>query len=156
MYLTFIYLYPLHGRSIFGNDKNPRRSGQKARMDNRKYETLQYLVNNLSKNINNRVHTATILLDVKKVFSRVWHDHLIYKMLLSKIPSTHQLIESIFANRFFRVRIENHSSSLIPIVVDVPQGFCLVPILYLIFTNDIPIHVNSNISLFADNTMFYL
>jgi hypothetical protein len=120
--------------------------------------TLQLvnLVDKISSNLNNKTHTAAIFLDVEKAFDRVWHEGLIHKMLIIGVPvNLLQLIDSFLTHRSFSVRIDGHSSSPRPVSAGVPQGSCLAPILYLIYTNDIPIQANSNISLFADDTLFY-
>lgn len=92
--------------------------------------TLQLLnlVNNLSINFNKKAHTAAVFRYVKKAYNQVWLEILIQKM----------------------------ASFSRPILADISKGFCLGSILYIIITNDIPIQVNSNMSLFADDMMFYL
>jgi len=66
-----------------------------------------------------------------------------------------KLIESFLSSRCFNVRVENSISTNRPISAGVPQGSCLSPYLYLVYTNDIPVNDNSRLVLFADDTMFY-
>lgn len=37
----------------------------------------------------------------------------------------------------------------------VPQGSCISPFLYSIFTNDLPVRLNAQVSLFTDDTVFH-
>ena len=55
-------------------------------------------------------------------------------------------------DRVFRVREENEYSSLKEIKAGVPQGSILGPILYLIYTSDLPIPENIKVATFADDT----
>ncbi|KAL4085182.1 hypothetical protein QTP88_027041 [Uroleucon formosanum] len=118
-------------------------------------QQLVKLVDRISNNLNNRIQTASVFLDVEKAFDRVWHDGLLYKMSTLKIPQNLiKLTQSFLSNRSFRVRIEDKLSSLRDIQAGVPQGSCLAPTLYLIFTNDIPVNNKASVALFADDTMY--
>lgn len=82
--------------------------------------------------------TATVFLDIEKTFDRVWHEVLLHKLNLFGIPI--QLIKltmSFLYKRTFQVKVDGNLSSEKPAHVDVPQGSCLSPFLYLVYTNDI-------------------
>uniref|UniRef100_A0A2S2NJB5 Putative RNA-directed DNA polymerase n=1 Tax=Schizaphis graminum TaxID=13262 RepID=A0A2S2NJB5_SCHGA len=114
------------------------------------------LTDQLCKNRNDKKFTPAIFLDVEKAFDKVWHEGLLHKLIKIGTPiHLVKLIKSFLSNRYFNVRVENSVSSNRPINAGVPQGSCLSPYLYLIYTNDIPVNVNSNLALFADDTMFY-
>ena len=49
----------------------------------------------------------------------------------------------------------NGSASSWPVVSGVPQGAVLDPILFLMFVNDLPTNITSNIKLFADECVLY-
>ncbi|XP_031330766.1 uncharacterized protein LOC116161527 [Photinus pyralis] len=61
-------------------------------------------------------------------------------------------------NRNQRVKIDSVLSDVLPVNQGVPQGSILGPILYIIFTADLPYHTTSEISLhlYADDTQMYI
>lgn len=94
-----------------------------------------------------------ILLDIKAAFDSVWHDGLLYKMINLNIPyELVKLIQSFLQDRTFRVFISSKSSTAFPISAGCPQGSCLSPLLYNLYTADIPKPNNCIISIFADDT----
>lgn len=120
--------------------------------------TLQItkLSDNLCSHFNNGEQTAAVFLDVEKAFDRVWHVGLLYKMDQMKIPfPLIKLTESFLSDRTFIVKYEDQTSTVRKVTAGVPQGSCLSPLLFNIYTNDMPTTQKSNVSLFADDTMYY-
>ena len=64
----------------------------------------------------------SVFLDISKAFDKVWHEGLLYKLKSMGISG------------------------------DVPQGSILVPLLFLLYINDLPKGLKSNAILFADDT----
>ena len=60
--------------------------------------------------------------------------------------------QSYLSERIFFISIENHLSDYGRISCGVPQGSILGPLLFLIYINDIPQAVNSNLLLYADDS----
>ena len=52
--------------------------------------------------------------------------------------------------------LEGEKSSEIPVTSGVPQGLVLGPVLLLLYINDLPENINSQVRLFADDTTVYL
>ena len=61
-------------------------------------------------------------------------------------------MESYLSGRFFRVKYENSYSKLKEIRSGVPQGSVLGPILFLLYTSDIPLSEKCITATFADDT----
>ena len=65
-------------------------------------------------------------------------------------------IKAFLLGRSQCVALEGEKSSEIPVTSGVPQGSDIGPILFLLYINDLPENINSQITLFADDTVVYL
>ena len=106
-------------------------------------------------------HTDAIFTDFSKAYDTVWHDGLIYK-LKHQVGIDGNLLHAVIAflrGREIRVVLKNGTSSWKRVLVGLPQGSGLSPILYILFTNDyaIPASINKfvRIGLFADDTAIW-
>ncbi|KAK3098946.1 hypothetical protein FSP39_024557 [Pinctada imbricata] len=107
--------------------------------------------------IDNGNITGISLLDFRKAFDLVNHRILLDKMKFYNFTSNTLLwLESYLANRTQTVQIGNVASNLAPITCGVPQGSVLGPVLFLMYINDLPLHVkNSVLDLFADDATLH-
>ena len=102
------------------------------------------------------LETRGVFLDISKAFDRVWHEGLLYKLKSYCISGPLLiLIKSFLTNRFQRVVLNGQTSNWKDILAGVPQGSILGPLLFLIFINDIPEGIQSNIKIFADDTSIF-
>ena len=93
-------------------------------------------------NRGNPLMTAALFNDLEKAFDSIWHKGLLYK--LKKIGLSLQdlkLLSSYLEGRTFKVKVNGTLSTSRQIKAGVPQGGILSPILFLIYTSDIPDHL---------------
>ena len=64
-------------------------------------------------------------------------------------------VEQFLTNRQQRVMVEGEFSGFDQVLSGVPQGTVLGPLLFLCYINDLPMHVKSQIRLFADDCLLY-
>ena len=97
-----------------------------------------------------------MVLDISKAFDRVWHTGFLYKLTSYGISGQiFGLISSFLSNRQLRVVPDGRSSQEYPVNAGVPQGSILGPTLFLLYINDHPDNVISNIGIYADDTSLY-
>ncbi|GBP21510.1 RNA-directed DNA polymerase from mobile element jockey [Eumeta japonica] len=84
-------------------------------------------------------YTVAVFLDMEKAFDRVWHDGLIYKLMDTSLPpALIRVVANFLQRRSFCVAVDDVLSAPRPIRAGVPQGSCLSPELYAVYTDDIP------------------
>lgn len=93
-------------------------------------------------------------MDIAQAFDKVWHEGLIYKIKANLPYCYHNILTNYLTDRKYFVKYETAASNLYDIKSGVPQGSVLGPILYLLFTADIPIPTSKSVvlSTFADDT----
>lgn len=100
--------------------------------------------------------TDIVVLDFAKAFDKVNHSKLIYKLQSCGVDTcTVRWIRSFLSNRSQSVVLGGAKSDSVPVTSGVPQGSVLGPALFLVYINDLPSCVSSNVRLFADDTVLY-
>uniref|UniRef100_A0A147BJF6 Putative tick transposon n=1 Tax=Ixodes ricinus TaxID=34613 RepID=A0A147BJF6_IXORI len=117
---------------------------------------LSAFIHNLHCNLDNNIQTDAVFLDFSKAFDRVPHNRLMLKLSqLNLDANVISWINCFLTGRTQFVLANNHSSYPSSVTSGVPQGSVLGPLLFLIYINDLPISVVSNIRLFADDCVIY-
>ena len=94
-----------------------------------------------------------ILIDLQKAFDTINHKILLEKMsFIGFSEITIKWFESYLTNRTFRVSIDKINSSDSTLTCGVPQGSILGPLLFLLYVNDMPQAVSSDLYLYADDS----
>lgn len=100
--------------------------------------------------------TDVVFMDFAKAFDKVPHQRLLAKLEMVGINTeTTQWIRSFLDQRTQEVVVGGERSSIGKVTSGVPQGSVLGPLLFLIYINDLPNKLKSNVCLFADDTMLY-
>ena len=93
---------------------------------------------------------SAVFLDVSQAFNKVWHDGLHHKIRKSLPACYVNIIKSYLEDRYFQIKQEEAYSKLKKMNAGVSEGSVLGPLLYLLYTSDLP-EDSSNIT-FADDT----
>lgn len=104
-------------------------------------------------------YCSAVYVDITEAFDRVWHEGLLVKLSKLLPIKLFSILESYLNDRSFLVKGPNGiKSRTCPIRAGVPQGSVLGPILYTIYTSDMPVpnivqNCNILLSTFADDTV---
>lgn len=95
---------------------------------------------------------SALFLDIGQAFDRVWHVGLLHKIKRNLPADLYLLLKSYLTNRYFTVKYQDAITPIHIINAGVPQGSVLGPVLYLLYTSDIPVSNQTTMATFADDT----
>lgn len=135
------------------NDKNLIPSHQFGfRAKHSTVEQVHRVGNIIRQALEERKFCPSVFIDVRQAFDRVWVPGLLHK-ISRFLPAQHvQILKSYLDDRAYFIHYGDTNSSIKPIAAGVPQGSVLGPLLYVLYTADIPTQEDTTLATFADDT----
>ena len=123
--------------------------------EKRSYEMqLIQLVDDLGRQLTQGHQVDLVLLDFSKAFDKVNH---LFKLSIHDVKDrTLKWISSFLGGRTQAVVLEGECSPEVPVTSGVPEGSVLGPLLFLLYINELPENIQSQVRLFAGDTAVYL
>ena len=115
-------------------------------------EQMHRLAHYIRQCLEEKKFCSSVFLDVRQAFDKVWHIGLLYKIKKLLPHSFYNLIQSYLTDRKFKIAFQGEQTDQFNIESGVPQGSVLGPILYVLYTSDIPKDPNTTMAMFADDT----
>ena len=125
------------------NRHNVRQHGFRAKRGTGTATAILY--ESIASGLANKYKINIVLRDVGKAFDKVWHDGLKCKTLLYNLPNyLIRIISNYLDDRQAQIRIGQFTGQAFPLLSGVPQGGCLSPTLFNLYTSDLPPPQNDN------------
>lgn len=115
-------------------------------------EQCHRIVQEITDALEKKLYCSAVFLDVSQAFDKVWHIGLLYKLKHILPAPFYLFFKSYLCNRSFYVHVNGDDSPFGMIESGIPQGSVLGPVLYTIFTSDMPIGNNLTTATYADDT----
>ena len=95
--------------------------------------------------------------DYEKAFDKVWREGLLFKMVRMGTPSRYlKYTRQFLSGRKTKVQINGVNSREFYLNEGLPQGTSILPLLIIIYINDIDDGIEAEFTLFADDTAAWI
>lgn len=115
-------------------------------------EQCHRIVDVITNTLEKKIYCSAVFLDVQQAFDKVWHYGLLYKLKKLLPAPFYILLKSYLHERWFFVNINDENSAFGQINSGIPQGSVMGPVLYTIFSSDMPTMNGLTIATYADDT----
>jgi hypothetical protein len=112
------------------------------------------IIHTINQALEYKHYCTSIFLDARQVFDKVWRNGLLFKIKKVFHIQYFRLLKSYLSDRKFRTRVNEEVSNSFNIQSGVPQGSVLGPILYVLYTSDLPTTTVTT-GTFADDTVIF-
>ena len=99
---------------------------------------------------------GVILLDFRKAFDLINHECLLKKLDIYQCDdNANTWFRSYLTGRTQQTSFRGHLSETAAITAGVPQGSIIGPLLFIVYMNDLPLHIHNDIDMFADDSTLH-
>jgi hypothetical protein len=112
---------------------------------------LHRIIHTIHQALEDKQYCTSVFLDVSQAFGKVWACRI---KIIKVFPIQYfRLLKSYLSDRELRTRVNEEVSSQYTIQSGVPQGSMLGPILYVLYTTDLPTSIHTTTGTFVDDTV---
>lgn len=115
-------------------------------------EQVHRIVQVIQEALEEKRYCSALFMDIAQAFDKVWHVGLQYKIKQCLPHDFYRILTSYLMDRYFIIKHQDAYTNVRPIKSGIPQGSVLGPILYLLYTADIPTSNQVTVATFADDT----
>jgi len=114
-------------------------------------EQVHRVAHKIRQSLEKKEYCSAVFVDIQQAFDRVWHKGLICKIKMMLPHLFYPILRSYLEDRLFFVKEQEAMSKFYEVKAGVPQGSVLGPMLYSLYTADLPTTPGVMCATFADD-----